>query len=72
MTIEEARKLSNGLYRINWQKGHGWSYASVGRLCDGTPWFAPTNWVSDTPAGICCVKWDMVRSVKLIKRRIRG
>jgi hypothetical protein len=55
MTLKEAKKLDNGLYWIYWKDGSS-SQASVGRLCNGTPWFAPTNWVA-----VPCTKWRMVK-----------
>ena len=62
MTRREARALPNGLYRLTWKSG-GFSVASVGRLEDGTPWFAPSNWTSARRAGIASTRWRLVRKV---------
>jgi hypothetical protein len=67
MTIKDAKKLNNGLYRIFW-KGGGPSLASIGRLHDGTPWFAPTNWVSEFAKGIACTNWRMINFVQLLDK----
>jgi hypothetical protein len=69
MTIKEAKELNNGLYWIYWHDGSS-SQAAVGRLHDGTPWFAPTNWIANHAGGIACIKWRMVkftRPVALVK-----
>ena len=66
MTIKEAKQLNNGLYRIFWKDGGGSSLAAVGRLYDGTPWFAPTNWISPSPNGIASKQWRMVDRVESI------
>jgi hypothetical protein len=57
MTLKEAKELPNGLYWIYW-KDSSFSYAAVGRLRNGTPWFAPTNWLGE---GVPCTKWRMVK-----------
>lgn len=40
--------------------------ASVGRLHDGTPWFAPTNWVSHNAIGVVSTSWEYVIKVEPI------
>jgi hypothetical protein len=57
MKLSEARKFPNGLYELKWKKKHGGgsSFASVGRTADGTPWFAPTNWIT-----VPSTDWDMI------------
>ena len=65
MTQNEAKKLNNGVYRLFWKEGD-WSLAAVGRLYDGTVWFAPSNWVSKSVEGITCSEWQMVKSVQQI------
>ena len=63
MTIEEARKLQPGLYRIFWSdhSSPGLSVAAVGMESNGRVWFAPTNWVS-----VPCYDWCKVSRVELI------
>lgn len=48
MKLIEAKKLPLGLYRVTWKesRGGGTSLASVGRTNNGTPWLAPTNWIT--------------------------
>lgn len=62
MTKEEAKKLSLGVYVIFWKSG-GSSAASVGQLCDGTPWFAPSDWTHKTPEGIASTEWRLIGHV---------
>lgn len=69
MTRDEAKLLMNGLYFIAWKDGSA-SLAAIGRLTDGTPWFAPTNWVSKAPDGIASIDWRTVESVRLIKTSV--
>ena len=66
MTKDEAKKLKNGVYKIFWKYDGGSSLASVGRLHDGTPWFAPSNWVSANKEGIACTEWRMVEYIVLV------
>ena len=63
MKQSDARKLKNGIYVLHWKSG-GASPASVGRLHDGSCWFAPTNWVSVSETGIACTKWQLVAFVE--------
>ena len=65
MTLEEAKKHGNGLYRIYWKGDGGMSEAAVGRLHDGTPWFAPTNWTSKSQEGIASTSWRSVSHIEL-------
>lgn len=60
MTRDEAKKLKPGIYIIVWRANDRPSYASIGQLHDGTPWFAPCNWASHDPEGIACIDWRMV------------
>lgn len=48
MTLKELRKVTSGLYKIEWKNsaGGGTSLAAIGRCEDGSPWIAPTNWLS--------------------------
>jgi hypothetical protein len=63
MENSEARKLSNGIYKIKW-KGGGSSVAAIGRDRKGDVWLQPANWISTTaPTDY----WDNVKSVELIK-----
>lgn len=62
MTLAEAKQLDNGLYVLYWKSGD-WSYAAVGRLHDGTPWFAPSNWTANNEDAIVSTKWRMVDDV---------
>jgi hypothetical protein len=56
--------LRPGLYHIYWKgDGSGHSLAAVGLLDDGTRWFAPCNWTSETVAGIASTDWSLVESV---------
>lgn len=59
------RGLRLGLYRLYWHSG-GSSLASVGQLADGSPWFAPINWTSKTPAGIASTKWEVIERAEAI------
>ena len=66
MKLKDANKLWQGIYRLNWKSGGGFSLASVGHTHDGTAWFAPTNWTcagKDKPL-IASTKWRMVESVQ--------
>ena len=67
MSEEELKSLNlkNGLYRINWNDG-GNSLAAIGRLHDGSLWFAPTNWTSKCEHGIASIKWEMVGNLELL------
>lgn len=65
MTLDEAKKLQHGIYRLWWKDG-GSSLAAVGVLHDGKRWYAPTNWTSATEAGIACTKWAKVERVDQI------
>lgn len=69
MNKKQTSKLHNGLYIIYWKDnlGGGASLAAIGRLHDGSCWFAATNWVSKDPKGIACTKWRMVKSVDLVR-----
>lgn len=67
MSDDEARRLPNGLYRLHWAEG-GHSLAAVGRLRDGTPWYAPTNWVT-----VPWMDWSLVaRAVPLVSAPADG
>lgn len=66
MTKTQARLLPNGLYRLFWKEG-GFSLASVGRLNDGTPWFAPTNWVSKLSESIASTDWRRIDHVEQMR-----
>ena len=58
----DPSNLEHGVYVINWKSG-GSSVATVGSLHDGTRWFAPCNWTSQSVAGIGSTDWDKVESV---------
>lgn len=64
MTLKEAKKLKNGLYKIYWKDG-GYSLASIGRLHNGKPWFAPDNWTAVNEWGIACTLWNKIKFVEL-------
>ena len=66
MTDQEARKLENGLYRIHWKHDGGTSLAAVGRLYDGSVWFAPTNWTHSNESGI--IKPGAHRMIERVER----
>lgn len=65
MNRHEVRKLDHGLYRLYWKSG-GDSIAAVGSLYDGTRWFAPTNWTSETEEGIAKCDWNKIEKVEAI------
>lgn len=65
MKIDEAMKLKNGLYRI-WWRDNSTSLASVGRTENGTPWLAPTNWVSVLTGHDAGKVWRSVDTARLI------
>lgn len=69
MTRDDARQLEHGIYRLFWKSG-GSSLAAVGSLHDGTPWFAPTNWTSETAGGIASTDWRKVDAVEIINRKL--
>lgn len=48
MSVDDIKKLPNGLYIIIWSEneGGGFSLAALGRDRAGNPWIAPTNWTS--------------------------
>ncbi len=63
MTQEESHRLCPGVYFLRWKDSDGadGSVAAVGMYEDGTPWFAPTNWVSGPSTN-----WDVVYSAEII------
>jgi hypothetical protein len=65
MRMDEAKKLRRGVYFLRWQFGGG-SHATVGSLHDGTPWFAPCDWMRATPADIACTAWKLVFRAELV------
>lgn len=65
MTRFDASELHNGIYRLHWKSG-GFSLAAVGRLHDGTTWYAPTNWTAADQTGIACTDWRKVDHVERI------
>jgi hypothetical protein len=65
MRMEEVNKLMRGVYYLHWQNGGG-SHATVGILSDGTSWFAPCDWIRETPAGIACTAWNLVLHAELV------
>jgi hypothetical protein len=68
MTKEEVQKLKHGVYRLYWD-GRNYSLASVGSLSNGSRWFAPCNWTSESADGIVGVNtdWTMVKKAVLIE-----
>ena len=54
--------VAPGIYTIHWKDG-GSSLASVGKLHDGTSWFAPCNWSTEEATGIASTHWALVSSV---------
>lgn len=62
MNRKEVRLLNHGLYKLFWKSG-GNSLASIGSLCDGTKWFAPCNWTSETEDGIASCDWNKIEKV---------
>lgn len=66
MKKDEVDKLEHGVYIINWKSG-GQSLAAVGSLNNGTRWYAPTNWCSQTPKGIGCTDWSLISTVVLLE-----
>lgn len=69
MTVDEVRKMRNGVYRIFWTTG-GLSVAAKGQGDDGTPWLAPTNWTAPAvPLGdnVAC----QIREMELITSQDR-
>lgn len=48
MKLSEAKKLPHGLYRVTWKcdPAGKTSLAAVGSTNNGTPWLAPTNWIT--------------------------
>jgi hypothetical protein len=65
MRMDEANKLKCGVYYLHWEGGGG-SQATVGILRDGSRWFAPCDWISQTPAGIACTAWNLVSRAELV------
>lgn len=65
MREDEVQQLQNGLYKLTWVNG-GSSYASVGRLTDETPWFAPANWSSRCKHDSTSTEWTMVERVESV------
>ena len=46
MTLQEARQLRVGLYRVWWKSDPDRpSLAAVGQCSDGNNWLAPANWL---------------------------
>lgn len=60
--------LTHGVYKIYW-KGGGKSLASIGYTYDGTNWFAPCNWTteSNTKPLVASTDWGKIKKIKLIK-----
>ena len=71
MKKELVSDLKNGVYRIFWKKrsGGGMSLGSIGRLTDGTPWMAPSNWITDEDRAIQTTDFSNVKKVELIESR---
>ncbi len=67
MTKNESQKLPHGLYRLCWESG-GSSLVAVGSLHDGTRWYAPTNWTSETSKKVIgSTDWERVVRVEKIE-----
>lgn len=64
MTLDEAKKLTNGVYKIYWAKGHGKSVAAIGRDHSGNAWIQAANLISTNAA---LDYWENVDRVELIK-----
>lgn len=65
MTNAEARQLPLGIYRLEWCDG-GESLVAVGKLHDGSNWFAPINWTSERREYVASTDWSYVAQAWLI------
>lgn len=66
--MKNQKGLKHGVYRIFWNTG-GKSVASIGYTHDGTNWFAPCNWTSesnDKPI-VASTDWKDVDRIELIE-----
>lgn len=69
--VKERKGMEHGLYLITWADEHGGgnSLASVGYTHDGSNWYSPCNWTSesnDSPM-VASTDWRIVKSCSLIK-----
>ena len=70
MRVEEANKITPGLYEITWKDtaGGGKSKAAVGLTANGDRWLAPTNWITViTDTARAYRAWIAVKSVRRLK-----
>lgn len=67
MIQKDAAGLPLGLYRMFWKDG-GSSLASIGQTYNGTRWFAPSNWTTQSNKHplVASTNWRMVERVDLI------
>jgi hypothetical protein len=63
MTMDEARKLDNGVYRVWWRSG-GSSVAAI-ELTARSVWIAPANWIGGM--GVV-THWRRIERVELIEK----
>lgn len=79
MTIEEAARLQNGVYFVEWLGWDGGSVAAIGHNEKGNPWLAPANWtfitskesalsLKDTWANVTAVELITTERTELKKR----
>jgi hypothetical protein len=67
-SFDDITNVSLGLYRIFWKKG-GSSLSAVGQTNDGTRWFAPCNWTTESNSSpmVASTNWQLIDKIREIK-----